>query len=606
MIFFRRSHPFDPNWDMTLELRWRIWTSGWRGALVLLTLITVPLVMWKGPEAYKQLKVWRAEKLVALAEAAQQKGDFKEAANQLRQATLLVQKHPLTLRAVAQYQVAIQDLSALKTYTALMETGLATTEDKLSFARQAFRLGQPEAAAQVLTELEAMPDIQKTAMLLALRAEQAATKETWSRAHELASQACAGPGSEQDKTYAQSVLARLLLNPSETNPVRMSEGIRLLSSIALQPDEAGLEALGMLVTLSQNPQATALFQDRNVQPLLDAAERHPRASAALKVNAWNLRLAAAPGKRAEITQAFLARFQDEPTLAIRLEAARWLNQKGLHEQTLAMAESAKLESRDWFLIYLDANAALGRWEAVLSALGTKDQAIPLGLATQRLFELRGALETKREINTGDAWRDIQAALRQADTGERLYAAGYAEKMGYAAEAARIYRQALERDDEVQPTEDKLGRPRRLACYLGLLRTGSGALDLKELGKLMGKVAEEFPEMDEVKNDHAYLQLLAGENIEQATHTAQKLSSQKPAILAYRTTVALGLLRKEKLAAAEVYDGWTIDWSTAQDRYKVVYVAVMRSAGRGEEALPVAATINTAALRAEERQLIGLL
>ena len=145
---------------------------------MLLTLITVPLVMWKGPEAYKQLKVWRAEKLVALAEAAQQKGDFKEAANQLRQATLLVQKHPLTLRAVAQYQVAIQDLSALKTYTALMETGLATTEDKLSFARQAFRLGQPEAAAQVLTELEAMPDIQKTAMLLALRAEQAATKET--------------------------------------------------------------------------------------------------------------------------------------------------------------------------------------------------------------------------------------------------------------------------------------------------------------------------------------------------------------------------------------------------------------------------------------------
>lgn len=609
MIFFRRSHPFDPNWDMTPELRWRIWTSGWRGALVLLTLIAVPLAVWKGPDAYQGMKVWRASHLIDLAETAQQTGDFKEAANLLRQATLLLQKHPLTLRAVARYQIAIQDAGVLKTYQALIETGMATTDDQFAFARHAFRLGQTAIADSVLSDLEPLPEINNTTMMRVLKAEQSSARGHWTQALELARQAIASPGSSEDKSYAQSLLARLLLHApaptAEAGLVMRAEGISLLSSLALHADDVGLAALEMLVSLAQNPQVAVHFQHRKVQDVLDAAEHHPRAGAALKVSAWNLRLAAAPTQRADITQAFLARFKDEPSTATRLEATRWLNQRGLHEQALAMAEPSKLESRDWFLVYLDAKASLGRWQEVLSALNPESQDIPLAPAVRKLFELRGSQATGRRIDTAAVWREIHVALRHAESSDRLYAAGYAEKMGFPAEAAKIYHQSLERDNEVQPTEDKLGRPRRLACYLGLLRTGGGTLSLNDLGKVMDDLADEFPELDEVQNDRAYLQLLAGKNLDQATSTAQKLSAQKPGLLAYRTTVALALLRQEKLAAAEVYDGWTIDWSTAQDRYKAVYVAVMRSAGRGEEALPVAATINAAALRVEERQLVGL-
>ncbi len=71
-------------------------------------------------------------------------------------------------------------------------------------------------------------------------------------------------------------------------------------------------------------------------------------------------------------------------------------------------------------------------------------------------------------------------------------------------------------------------------------------------------------------------------------------------------MALAYLRRKKTAeAAAVYDGWTIDWSTAQDRYKAVYVAVMRAAGRKGEEEKIGAMIKAETLRAEERKLAGL-
>jgi hypothetical protein len=196
-------------------------------------------------------------------------------------------------------------------------------------------------------------------------------------------------------------------------------------------------------------------------------------------------------------------------------------------------------------------------------------------------------------------------LRNASDDDQLYVAGYAEQIGFAAEAAQIYRRLLAGNDNALPGGTKLGPSRRLACYIGVLRTAAPSMTLKDLSELMGSFASEFPEMDEVQNDHAYLQLLAGEGLEDAAKTARRLCEKKPEILAYRTTLALAALRRNDIPAAEaVYRGWNIDWSTAQDRYKAVYAAVMRAAGRTADADKVASTINNEALRFEELQLAG--
>lgn len=595
---------------MTFRLRFRIWTSGWRGALVLFMLVAVGLGLWKGAEGYEWLKVRRAERLIALSEAARERGDFVEASKKLGQATALLQRHPVTLRAVARYQVAMRDLSALNTYAELMKTGRATMEDKVQFAREALRLGRPEMAAGVLAQLKELPDTKDTAAVLALQAGNSAVEGRWWEAVAFARQACASPGNDADLAYAQSILARLLLQPPSAaqadGAALLSEGVELLSTLALRQDPSGLEALEILVSLSQNMQTATLFHNRDVKNLTDAAERHPHADAALKVGAWSLRLAADPGKRAEITQAFFDHFKDNPSSTLRLEAARWLNKKGMHRLALDLAEPSKRESEEWFVLCLDATAALGHWEEVFRTLSDKNEKVPLPPALRRLFELRGALETGRHPDLTASWRDIQAAARTESAGNQLYVAGYAEQIGFPAEAALIYRRLLDRDESALPAAGKLGRPRRMACFTGVLRTGAGTMTLEQLRSFVGAFAAEFPEIDEVQNDNAYLQLLSGVNLDMAAAMGERLLKKKPDLLAYRTTVALALLRKEKAAAAmAVYDGWVTDWSTAQDRYKAVYAAVMRAGGRSSEAERIVAKIKSGALRPEERQLAGL-
>ena len=75
------------------------------------------------------------------------------------------------------------------------------------------------------------------------------------------------------------------------------------------------------------------------------------------------------------------------------------------------------------------------------------------------------------------------------------------------------------------------------------------MKLEDLTRIVGSFAAEFPEIDEAQNDHAYLQLLAGTNLDQADHTAQRLLKKQPDLLAYRTTAALSALRHQKPGAA---------------------------------------------------------
>ena len=250
MIFFRRRPDYDADKELTPGLRFRIWTSGWRGAFVLLALLLAGLGWWRGAEAYEWIKVRRAERLIAQSESARERGDFIEASNKLGQATALLQRHPVTLRAVARYQVAMHDLSALNTYVELMKTGRATTEDKVAFAREAFRLGRPEMAAMVFAELKELPATRDSAAVLAIEAGHSAVDGRWPEAVRLARRACASPGDDQDLAFAQSVLARLLLQPPSPTlaegPALLTEGVALLKSLAARQDAAGLEALDLL------------------------------------------------------------------------------------------------------------------------------------------------------------------------------------------------------------------------------------------------------------------------------------------------------------------------------------------------------------------------
>lgn len=626
------------------------WTSGWRGAVVLITLVTLGLSWWRGAEAYTWVKVHRVERLIEESESARLRGNFDEVSTKLKKAMALLRNHPSTLRAVARYQLEMHDLSALKTYAELVKTGKATADDKIAFAREAFRLGRPDMVESFFDELTRNPGNGSSASILALKATEAAWEGRRADALNLARAACKAPGDDGALAYAQSVLAKILLEEGAAErtdaKLRAVEGIELISELAMRQDSLGLESLDLLMSLSQNPQMAALFVHRDVDKLIDAANRHAQANPALKVGIWSLRLSADPASKSEIIQAFSRRFRDEASSALRLEAARWLNREKMHQMALELAEPSRLESEDWLVLFLDATAALGKWEEVLRVLSGKGK-IPLAPAIRKLFELRGAMETRKNPDLVVFWRDIKIALRNENAGTKMYVAGYAERIGFPAEAANLYRELLDQNEGTLSAAGKLNHPRRLACYTGLLRTGAAAMKLEDLCQLMAAFARDFPEIDEVQNDNAYLQLLCGRDPVQAGKTADRLLKKNPELLAYRTTAALAALRRQQLSlpvsgvghainwnmaqtimddkvgqllprtvvplpepvrqkpATAVYDGWSIDWSTAQERYKAVYVAVMRAGGRTAEADEVAAKIQPQALRPEERKLAGL-
>src|SRR4029079_11861808 len=109
----------------------------------------------------------------------------------------------------------------------------------------------------------------------------------WQEAMKFARRACASPGTADDLVYAKTVLGRLLLQPPSPilndGPALIAEGISLWSELALRQDAAGLEALHVLVSVPQDPQTAAFLNRANSQQLMDAAERHPKSDAALKI-----------------------------------------------------------------------------------------------------------------------------------------------------------------------------------------------------------------------------------------------------------------------------------------------------------------------------------
>jgi hypothetical protein len=247
---------------------------------------------------------------------------------------------------------------------------------------------------------------------------------------------------------------------------------------------------------------------------------------------------------------------------------------------------------------------MGDWEAVLKEVAFGDH-VPLASSVRRLFQLRAELELGRHPDVGFAWTAIRLALGSATPKQQLYIAGYAEQTGFPAEAAPIYRRLL-KEQAFPPGAGRTVNPQRLACYLGAVRTGAASMATEELAKLFGEFASDFPDMEEVQNDTAYLRVLLKQELEASEAVAERLVRVHPELLAYRTTAALVALRQGKIAEAQAFCGQlNIQWDTAPDRYKAVRVAVLIASQLADPAAELRATIRPETLRSEERELAGL-
>jgi hypothetical protein len=64
-----------------------------------------------------------------------------------------------------------------------------------------------------------------------------------------------------------------------------------------------------------------------------------------------------------------------------------------------------------------------------------------------------------------------------------------------------------------------------------------------------------------------------------------------------------LKNEDPSGAVALYEGKQINWATASDRWKTVYVAVLRASGQTEAADRVSSSINPSALNPQETALL---
>ncbi len=597
--------------------------------ILFLSVCLLGIGFWKGDAFYYQVKMWRVGRLIAASKKAQQAGDDPAAVRSMRQAWTLLPNHGPTLRAMAEYEAWKRDPSALEIYQRLIATGRATTEDWFQFTREAFRqqrqsdvslqggdvdtsrrdisrLQYAPAALRGLEELSKSSSTWNRPEVIALQAERKIWDGEQTEALKLARRAAVSATGEA-QISTRLVLARILVASLAAEPTErfaeQSEGMTILGEIASEPGRNGFEALEILIRLTQRSDAVRLFAKRDAEKWRQALNQHPEADERLRAAAWDLPLAAEPERKAAIV-AEMCRFYGAAAPNQKLEGARRLNQHGLYRECIALLESSKVASKASFLVYLDALAGAGQWEKVAPLVGA-DAKVPLSPAVRRLFEDRAATELRQNPNTMTAWQDIRRLLPLEDYEDGLYVAKYAEKIGFPAEAATIYRRMLLGSTfELAATPNP--RQQRLACHLGLIRAASAGMRLDELEKTLSAFSRDFPALPDVENDLTYVRLLNGSELDQAQETAARLVRLRPELLAYRTTAALAALKTgNPEAALQVYAGWQTDWATAPDRFKVVHAAVLAAAGRSEEAAAARAMIRSEGLRPEERKLAGL-
>ena len=275
--------------------------------------------------------------------------------------------------------------------------------------------------------------------------------------------------------------------------------------------------------------------------LLDVAnalENHPDARDYHKLLALEVRARHDPALTDQYVADAVERFRngDNETLAA---LAAWLSKIGRPAKTLEVLPQARaLQRQDLFLQYLNALAALERWNDVKDLLASErsvidpvPQHMSLAIAQAHLGSATAAT---------NEW---QRALEAANTADKLLAvAGYAEQNSVNDIADAAYSGAI----KIAPNRAAYGSRLRLAMAAG--RTA-------EAQTIAAEIAQLWPDDAAARNQDAYLRLLLGASdgaAEAAEREAKVLVAQEPWNWTARATLGLACLRldrkKDALAA----------------------------------------------------------
>ncbi|MFQ3671564.1 MAG: tetratricopeptide repeat protein, partial [Verrucomicrobiia bacterium] len=543
--------------------RW-LWVGGGVMVLVVVGLGLRPV--------YGAARTWRAETLARAAMGLGKEGRIPEALARAHAAYQLAPVHPPVARTLAELYEAVHPGRARDLWRALLADGKVPESDRIRAADFFLRSGLWEEAREALMPLGASPVV--TGEACEMLARLAMAQGNWTEAERwVARGMAANPGREVEQR-----LKRLAAEAGWAQGGRVRE--ETLTE-ALREAGAGGEGLEVVKWLATRPELTP-GQASEILTVLE------QAGADRTLAGFDARLRQDPRESGKVFAEVVETHREEVVEKVA-EAGRWLNQRGgAGAVPELISEEAAGSRRDLFLIRADALALQGRWGDLERLL--QDPSIPLERVFVRAFQFRVALAQGRENQAEIFWeRALQETNRQPDL--LWYLASYAERLGRLDQAEAAYRR-LAQDAGAA----------RLA-YLAWARLLESVGQTERLRRLMGEIAERYPNEPAPRNDLLYLDLLTGQSARERLEEARRQVEGSPEVGAYRVTLALALLRlgqgKEALPLFEGFpptEQWPPGW-------RAVFAAVLAEAGEMERAHDLVAGIPRDRLKPEERALL---
>lgn len=530
-----------------------------------------------GPRVYREIKARRALAVLAGAEEAMKLGDPGAGGEKIRTALLMAPGDPRVLRIFARYKAEAGDPDSAAMLGGWVADGSATAAECLALAGIAIKKNDSAMAIRALDALPGQlpPDLDANRILA--RANLLANEGRLPEAARVLREASL-PADQMRRI--RIVLGTLLL---KTSPDTEAEGWRFLNDLGNGDSREGLAALRLMASHQLSTKRAEWVPDRLL--------RHPLHTYSDVLLGAQVRMEKPGDGREKIVGELIA---GAPALDInaRCSLARWLLAMRFPGRVRELFSTGDLEaSEPAFLVVADALAAQGRWVEVRSLLNAA-QRPSLDEALRQLFLARVAGQLGEPDAVDACLRAIRPNMTFSNPDTIRQIADHALKTGRTESARNAIELLVER---------KVATP---GDFAALVRTMPPAAPAAEALALLDKFLAAYPQIPEVRNDQAYLSLLAGRNIEGSHATASELFHRQPEYLAYLSVLALAELRLgHPEVAARLYEGRNIDWTPAPSHLKVVRIAVLSANGFSAEAESLRTTLDPAALRPEEQELI---
>lgn len=565
----------------------RILSPGARKTL--LRLLILLLVLATVPPVYRWFKNVRAESLLAKSSKSFALGDTQQGIMFLKQAIALSPGNITIQHSVELHNARVGDPSSREKLLARMREGRSGKEELLGLADLEAHAGHAEIVGEIISRI---PKNISSRDGLRIALIEAAMAGSLPKAAEICFSDKWNSLGREDRDLLRTRGALYLLSQSDGDG-RHRAVSALMEAIGAKSG-ASLPAWRIMARIAMAPPVTmdGMVSPEEVDELIRAFPSLGGKEPQDRLLLADLKIKAAPASQPLVVAEMIRECHDAPR-AEKLEFARWLNSKGLYQETLAFAGSDLPRSdTDWLLVVLDAEAARGNWQEMAGMMETPAGAgIPD--AVKHLYLSRSAMMTGNKSLAEEEWRRVGGTLHLEKPETIAYIAGYEERMGEFSRAARAYRELADRKET------------RVPGLIGLIRCQPGTAGASALIPLYEELVAAQPENTDALCDLTYLRLLRFRDYPDSPATADELYSAQPNSLPRISAAALGRLRSgDGKGALNLYKDKVIDWNTSPSPWKVVYCAVLKANGEDEAAALQSAGINPETLRPEERDLLS--